>query len=37
LLPRAVRLVVEGRVRFDNEHVVVDGVVDPGELSLLAA
>jgi phosphoribosylglycinamide formyltransferase-1 len=36
LLPRAVKLVLEGRVRFDKERVVLDGV-GPDELSLLAA
>jgi phosphoribosylglycinamide formyltransferase-1 len=36
LLPRAVKLVLEGRVRFDSERVVLTGVA-PGELSLLAA
>jgi phosphoribosylglycinamide formyltransferase-1 len=36
LLPRAVKLVLEGRVRFDSERVVLAGVA-PGELSLLAA
>ncbi|HET9023311.1 MAG TPA: phosphoribosylglycinamide formyltransferase [Burkholderiaceae bacterium] len=34
LLPRAVRLVLEGRVRFDHDHVVLDGI-GPNELSLL--
>lgn len=34
LLPRAAKLVLEGRVRFDNERVVLDGV-GPHELSLL--
>ena len=36
LLPRAVKLVLEGRVCFDSERVVLDGV-SPNELSLLAA
>ena len=36
LLPRAVRLVLEGRVRFEDERVLLDGV-GPNELSLLAA
>jgi phosphoribosylglycinamide formyltransferase-1 len=36
LLPHAVKLVLEGRVRFERERVVLDGV-RPGELSLLAA
>ncbi|MGE5160243.1 MAG: phosphoribosylglycinamide formyltransferase [Betaproteobacteria bacterium] len=35
LLPRAVRLVLEGRVRLDRERVVLDGVA-PDQLSLLA-
>lgn len=35
LLPRAIRLVLEGRVRFDRERVVLDGV-GHNELSLLA-
>ena len=35
LLPRAVRLVLEGRVRFEHERVVLDGV-GPNQLSLLA-
>lgn len=35
LLPRAVRLVLEGRVRLDRERVVLDGV-GPDQLSLLA-
>lgn len=36
LLPRAVKLVLEGRVRFDSERVVLEGV-GPNEVSLLAA
>lgn len=36
LLPHAVKLVLEGRVRFDSERVVLTGVA-PGELALLAA
>ena len=36
LLPRAVRLVLEGRVRFEDARVLLDGV-GPNELSLLAA
>ena len=36
LLPRAVKLVLEGRVRFDHERVVLDRV-GSNELSLLAA
>jgi phosphoribosylglycinamide formyltransferase-1 len=36
LLPRAMKLVLEGHVRFDGERVVLDGV-GPDELSLLAA
>ncbi|MGZ8272899.1 MAG: phosphoribosylglycinamide formyltransferase [Burkholderiaceae bacterium] len=36
LLPSAVKLVLEGRVRFDKKRVVLDGV-GPNELSLLAA
>jgi phosphoribosylglycinamide formyltransferase-1 len=35
LLPRAVRFVLEGRVRFEHERVVLDGV-GPNQLSLLA-
>ena len=35
LLPRAVRLVLEGRVRLDRDRVVLDGV-GPNQLSLLA-
>jgi phosphoribosylglycinamide formyltransferase-1 len=35
LLPRAVRLVLEGRVRLDRERVVLDGV-GPNQLSRLA-
>ena len=35
LLPRAVRLVLEGRVRLDRERVVLDGV-GPNQLALLA-
>jgi hypothetical protein len=36
LLPRAVRLVLEGRVRLDRDRVVLDGV-GPNQLSLLAS
>lgn len=35
LLPHAVKLVLEGRARLENERVVLDGV-GPGELALLA-
>ncbi|MGB2817154.1 MAG: phosphoribosylglycinamide formyltransferase [Burkholderiaceae bacterium] len=36
LLPRAVKLVLEGRVRFENERVLLEGI-GPNELSLFAA
>ncbi len=36
LLPRAVKLVLEGRVRFEDERVLLDGI-GPNELSLFAA
>ncbi|MGB3426635.1 MAG: phosphoribosylglycinamide formyltransferase [Burkholderiaceae bacterium] len=36
LLPRAVKLVLEGRVRFEDERVLLEGI-GPNELSLFAA
>jgi phosphoribosylglycinamide formyltransferase-1 len=36
LLPRCIRLIVEGRVRFEGGRVAVDGV-EPAELGVLAA